>query len=103
MWASPPSIHLSSSSPIWRSYANISAGAEASLAKSSSGFSLSSLEVTNFPGVAGFALTERMQPDLWRWATVSVEGPIFDEGTAPTQDDAKIAAVGALRHMMALT
>lgn len=103
MCASALPIHLSSSSPIWRSYANISAGAEAALAKSSSGFSLSTLEIANFPNVAGFALTERMQPDLWRWATVSVEGPIFDEGSAPTQDDAKIAAVSALRHMMALT
>jgi hypothetical protein len=103
MCASPPSIHLLFLSPIWRSYADISSGAEAALAKSSSGFSLSSLEIANCPGVAGFALIERMRPDLWRWATVSLEGPILDEGSEPTQADAKISAVDALRHMMTLT
>ena len=103
MYSSRSSITLSSSSPIWRSYSEISANAEADLARSSSGFSLSTLEIANCPGVVGFALTERIQPELWRWATVSIEGPILEEGTEATQVEAKVSAVEALRHKTTLT
>jgi hypothetical protein len=103
MCISSPSITLSSSSPGWRSYCDISANAEADLARSSSGFSLSTLEIATCPGVTGFALTERIQPDLWRWATVSVEGPILDEGSKATQAEAKRSAVAALLHETTLT
>jgi hypothetical protein len=100
---SRPIVTLSSSSPIWRSFLDISANAEAYLARSSSGFSLSTLEIANCPGVAGFALTEQIHPDLWRWATVSIEGPILDEGSETTQSEAKRSAVEALRKGTTLT
>jgi hypothetical protein len=94
---------LSSSSPIWRSYCDISANAEADLAKSSSGFSLSTLEIAKWPGVSGFALIEHIRDDLWRWATVSVEGPILEEGSKATQAEARKSAVDALLHETTLT
>jgi hypothetical protein len=94
---------LLSSSPIWRSYCDISSNAEAALARSSSGFSLATLEIVTCSGVAGFALIEEIQPDLWRWATVSVEGPILDEGSKATQAEAKRFAVEALLHETTLT
>jgi len=43
-------------------------------------------------------LIEQIHPDLWRWATVSIEGPILDEGTKVTQAEAKRSAVEALLH-----
>ena len=103
MYSSRPSITLSIATPIWRSYLEISAAAEADFARASSGFSLSTLEIANCSGVAGFALTERIQPDLWRWATVSIKGPILEEGTQTTQAEAKVSAVEALRHETTLT
>ncbi len=56
-----------------------------------------------YPGVTGFALVEQIQPDLWRWATVSAEGPILDEGPWATQTEAKSFAVEALLHETTLT
>jgi hypothetical protein len=88
-------------SPVWRSYYDISANAAAAFALSSSRFSLSTLEIASNPGMAGFALTERKQPDMWRWATISVEGPIVDEGWETTQADAKRSAIAALRRALA--
>lgn len=85
-------------SPIWRSHCDIHMNAEAALVSSSGSFSLSTLEIASNPGMAGFALTERKQPDLWRWATVSVEGPIVDEGWKTTQAEAKKSAINALQH-----
>jgi hypothetical protein len=55
------------------------------------------------PGIRGFALIEQIQPDLWRWATVSIEGPILEEGSKTTQEEAKRSAVEALLHKTTLT
>ena len=88
-------------SPVWCSFLDISANAEAAFASSSSLFSLTTLEVTSDPGFSGFALTERRQHDMWRWALVSAEGPVVDEGWEPTESDAKRSAVGAMRHVIA--
>ncbi len=88
-------------SPIWCSFPDISANAEAAFASSSSLFSLTTLEVTHDPGFPGFALTEKRQHDMWRWALVSAEGPVVDEGWEPTESDAKRSAVGAMRHVIA--
>ncbi|MFY9923105.1 MAG: hypothetical protein ABSF76_10375 [Opitutaceae bacterium] len=86
--------------PVWRSFSEITADAEAAFASSSSRFSLTTLEVTSDPGFSGFALTERRQCDMWRWALVSAEGPVVDEGWEPTESDAKKSAVGAMRHWL---
>jgi hypothetical protein len=88
-------------SPIWCSFADLHSDAEAAFASSSSSFSLATLEVTYDSGFAGFALTERKQHDMWRWALVSAEGPVVDEGWEPTESDAKRSAVGAMRHVIA--
>jgi hypothetical protein len=88
-------------SPNWRPYYEIRSNTEAVFASSLSSFSLSTLEIASNPDMAGFVLTERKQPDLWRWATVSVEGTIVDEGWEPTQADAKRSAIDALRYVMA--
>jgi hypothetical protein len=93
-----PSIVMAFISPIWRSYYDIHINAEAAFASSSSSFSLSTLEVANNPGMSVFALTERKQPDLWRWATISAEGPIVEEGWETTQAGAKVSAINALQH-----
>ena len=87
--------------PIWRSFQDIHADAEAVCASSSSMFSLSTLEVTCDSGYPGFALTERRQHDMWRWALVSAAGPLVDEGWEPTELDAKRSAVGAMQHRIA--
>jgi hypothetical protein len=84
-------------SPIWHSFPEISTGAEAAFASSSSLFSLATLEVTHDPGFTGFALAERKRQDMWRWALISAEGPVINEGWEPTVSDAKRCAVGAMR------
>lgn len=83
--------------PTWRSFVEIPADAEAAFASSASSFSLTTLEVASVPGSTDFALTERRLPDSWRWAVVSAEGSIVDEGWEPTQEDAKRSAVDALQ------
>lgn len=88
--------------PIWRSFQNIHSDSEAAFASSSSMFSLTSLEVTCDPGYCGFALTERRENGLWRWALVSAEGPVVNEGWELTETDAKRSAVGAMRHVIEL-
>jgi hypothetical protein len=88
-------------SPVWCSFPDISASAEAEFASSSSQFSLITLETTRDPGYPGFALTERKQHDEWRWALISAEGPVVEEGCEPTESDAKRTAVGAMRHVIA--
>ena len=87
--------------PIWRSFRDMPSDSEAAFASSSSMFSLNTLEVTCDPGYCGFALTERRQHDMWRWALVSAEGPVIDDGWEITETDAKRSAVGAMRHLIA--
>ena len=86
--------------PIWRSFRDIPADAEAAFASSASLFSLSTLEITRDSGFPGFALTERRQHDMWRWALVNAKGRVMDEGWEPTESDARRSAVGAMRHVM---
>jgi hypothetical protein len=86
--------------PVWRSFRDIPADAEAAFASSSCTFSLATLEVACTPGIGGFALTERKQADMWRWAIVSVEGPIVDEGWEPTQACARTSAMESMLHGM---
>ncbi len=45
---------------------------------------------------SGFAITERKQPEVWRWAVIGKDGSILEEGCEPTQAEAKRAAAEAL-------
>jgi hypothetical protein len=91
------SLPVSYISPIWRSYLDIPADAEASYASSLSSFSLTTLQVACNPGVRSFALIERKQPDTWRWAIAGAAGLITDEGWETTDANAKRSAVEALQ------
>ncbi len=83
--------------PTWRCFENISPGHEAASVAASCSFSLSTLEVASLPDSAGFALTERKQPEIWRWAVIGPVGYLLEEGFEPTQEAAKRAAAEALR------
>jgi len=87
--------------PIWRSFRDIPADDEASFVSSSGNCSLDTLEVSCTPGIRSFALTERQQPDIWRWAVVGAREQVVEEGWEPTQTDAKKAAVEALGKLIA--
>jgi hypothetical protein len=82
--------------PIWRCFENISPGPEAASVAASCSFSLSTLQVACLPHVGGFALTERKQPEIWRWAIIGPVGYLLEEGFEPTQEAAKHAAAEAL-------
>jgi hypothetical protein len=80
----------------WRHFENIPSGADAATVAASCAFSLATLEVTSLHDFSGFALTERKQPEVWRWAVIGQDGSILEEGCEPTQADAKRSAVEAL-------
>ena len=105
LWAYPvrqtllPMCYLS---PIWRSHLDMPAGPEAFFASSMSSFSRATLEVACNPGIKTFALIERKQPDTWRWAIGSADGPITHEGWESTGANAKRSAVESLQRIMRL-
>jgi hypothetical protein len=82
--------------PTWRCFENISPGPEAASVAASCSFSLATLEVASIEDSGGFALTERKQPEVWRWALIGPVGFLLEEGFEPTQADAKRAAAEAL-------
>jgi len=84
------------SAPEWRCFENISCGAEAASAAASCAFSLGTLQVASIPEFASFAVTERKQPEIWRWAVIGDGGFLLEEGFEPTQEEAKRAAAEAL-------
>jgi hypothetical protein len=82
--------------PTWRCFENMSPGPEAASVAASCAFSLATLEVASMPDSAGFALTERKQPEIWRWAVIGPVGFLLEEGYEPSQAEAKRAAAEAL-------
>jgi len=80
----------------WRSFDEIPSGPEAVLAAASCSFSLATLEVASIHDSSGFAITERRQPDVWRWAVIGKDGAVLEEGCEPSRDEAKRAAAEAL-------
>jgi hypothetical protein len=85
--------------PVWRSFSDLPLNSEASRFSVSFSPSLATVEVACNPGIPRFAIVERKQPDLWRWAIAEGAGePLIDEGWEPTQDDAKRTAVAALER-----
>jgi hypothetical protein len=85
----------------WRCFEDITCGAEAASAAASCSFSLGTLEVASLPEAASFAVTERKQPEIWRWAIISSGGFILEEGFEASQCEAKNAASEALRQVQA--
>ena len=85
-----------------RCFENISSGQEAaSAAASCVPFPLSTLEVASIPDSIFFAVTERKQPEIWRWAIIGDGNLILEQGFEPTRDDAKEAAALALEAIKA--
>jgi hypothetical protein len=80
----------------WCAFENIPSGTEAASAAACCAFSLSTLEVAAHVDAPTFALTERKQPEVWRWAVIGPGGTILEEGCEPTRDEAKKSASEAL-------
>ncbi len=87
--------------PTWRCFENISSGHEAASAAACCAFSLSTLEVASIPDSIFFAVTERKQPEIWRWAIIGDGHLILEQGFEPTRDAAKDAAAHALEAIKA--
>jgi hypothetical protein len=80
----------------WRPFDEVPSGAEAALIAASCSFSLATLEMASLHDCSGFAITERKQPEVWRWAVIGKDGSLLEEGCEATQADAKRAAAEAL-------
>jgi hypothetical protein len=80
----------------WRPFDEVPSGAEAALVAASCSFSLATLEMAALHDCSGFAITERKQPEVWRWAVIGKDGSLLEEGCEGTQADAKRAAAEAL-------
>jgi hypothetical protein len=80
----------------WCAFENLSSGTQAACAGACCAFSLSTLEIAAAPETATFALTERKQPELWRWALIGYGGLILEEGSEPSREEAKRTALEAL-------
>ena len=91
-----PPLTMSFMIPTWRSFQTLSSDAEAASVSASCIFSLATLEVASVPCAPRFALTERRDPHLWRWAIISADGSILSEGFEPNQAYARTVAGDAL-------
>jgi hypothetical protein len=83
--------------PTWRCFCSLPSDFEATTVSACCIFSLSTLEVTWFPGTKSFALIEQEKAKVWRWAILGIEGIILGEGRQPSQEEAKRIAVESLR------
>jgi hypothetical protein len=90
-----------SSPPEWRCFENIPCAAQAASAAASCAFSLGTLQVASSPECGSFAVTERKQPEIWRWAVIGDGGFLLEEGFEPSQEEAKRAAADALAQCRA--
>ena len=84
----------------WSRFENIKPGPKAAYASSACAFSLCTLEIAPIAGAAVFALVERKQPEVWRWAIIGANGSLLEEGFEPNQEQAKRVAAGAV-HLVA--
>jgi hypothetical protein len=85
--------------PTWCSFENLPTGPKAVSVAASCAFSLSTLEIAFTTDSASFAVTERKQPEIWRWAIIGDGGRILEEGFEANRDDAKCAAAAALQQI----
>ena len=80
----------------WCAFENLSSGTKAACAAACCAFSLSTLEIAALLDASTFALTERKQPEVWRWAVIGSGGLILEEGCEPSREEAKRTAAEAL-------
>jgi hypothetical protein len=85
--------------PNWCTFENVPSGPKAASAAASCVFSLSTLEVAFTPDSASFAVTERKQPEIWRWAIIGSGGRLLEEGFESNREVAKAAAESALSQI----
>jgi hypothetical protein len=85
----------------WRAFEDISSNSKAATAAACCAFSLSTLEVASLSNSPSFALTERKQPEAWRWAIIGLGGLVLEEGCEGSQSEAKNSAAEAFSLMMA--
>ena len=84
--------------PSWRSFRTLSSNSEAASASACCSYSLATLEIACcHPGAASFAVTERSEADVWRWAICNIEGLITHDGCESSQRSAKRTAEDMLR------
>jgi hypothetical protein len=88
-----------SAAPTWCAFENVPTGPKAVFASTACAFSLSTLEVAFTPDSTSFAVTERKQPEIWRWAIIGDGGRLLEEGFESCRDDAKSAAAAALHQV----
>jgi hypothetical protein len=90
-------MNATSTELTWSLFENIVPGPKAAAAAASCAFSLCTLEIAPIADAAAFALVERKQQDVWRWAVIGANGLLLEEGFEPTQSDAKRAATDAVQ------
>jgi|GEM_PF-4990596 len=82
--------------PTWCSFQSLCSDAEAAIVSAHCLYSLATLEVYYSPDQTCFAIIERQQCDVWRWAAFSNEDSTITEGWERDREDAKKAAEQAL-------
>ncbi len=82
--------------PIWHSFQSLPSDAEAAAVSASCIYSLGTLEVASLPCTPSFALTERRNSNVWRWAIISANGSVLRDGFEPSQAYARRVAGSAL-------
>jgi hypothetical protein len=80
----------------WRTFDRFPSGPEAACVGTTCAFSLSTLEVAVLHDCSGFAIIERKEPKVWRWAVVGKDGALLEEGCEASPAEAKNAASQAL-------
>jgi hypothetical protein len=80
----------------WRTFDEFPSGPEAASVAASCSFSLATLEVAVLHDCSGFAIIERKQAGVWRWAVAGKDGSLLEEGCEATQAEAKRAAAEVL-------
>jgi hypothetical protein len=82
----------------WRTFDQFPSGPEAASVAATCSFSLATLEIAVLHDCSGFAIIERKQPEVWRWAVVGKDGSLLEEGYSACPEEAKSAAAEALKY-----
>jgi hypothetical protein len=93
-------MNATSSELTWSRFENITPGPRAAYASSACVFSLCTLEIAPIADAAVFALVERKQPEIWRWAIIGANGGLLEEGFEANQAEAKRVVADAV-HLVA--